>query len=174
MFLTPPNFIFPVQLVPIFEWEPVETPPSPPPGEGCVTSPAAAESPPDLRLVFKGYEWRAVGERMNEATSLNNSGHVYLSMQQFGEARPFFEQSLAISQSVGNVAGVASNTNGLGLVLAGQGAHGGSPSPRSPARASRLSGYTNTRLGRMPWRRCWRSSRPRPLVSPISTQGDAR
>ena len=63
MFLTPPNFIFPVQLVPIFEWEPVETPPSPPPGEGCVTSPAAAESPPDLRLVFKGYEWRAVGER---------------------------------------------------------------------------------------------------------------
>jgi hypothetical protein len=66
MFLTPLNFSFPLQLVPIFEWEPVE-PPAPPPApcEGTDASAPAedADAPRDLRLVFKGYEWRAIGER---------------------------------------------------------------------------------------------------------------
>jgi len=56
----------------------------------------------------------------------------------------------------------------------GQRAHSRQRSPRSRASASRPKGQTNTRLGRAPWRRCWRSSRPRPLVSPISTQFAAR
>ena len=73
MFLTPLNYSFPLQLVPIFEWEPVQpadgaAPPAPPPApcEGPDASLAPADtpsSPSDLRLVFKGYEWRAVAER---------------------------------------------------------------------------------------------------------------
>jgi len=65
MFLTPPNFTFPLQLVPVFEWEAVDPPPPPAaPCEGSATSPASADGPSDhLRLVFKGYEWRAIGER---------------------------------------------------------------------------------------------------------------
>ena len=73
MFLTPLNYSFPLQLVPIFEWEPVQpadgaATPAPPPApcEGTDASMAPADtpsSPPDLRLVFKGYEWRAVAER---------------------------------------------------------------------------------------------------------------
>ena len=39
---------------------------------------------------------RSIGERMNEATSLNNRGHVYLSMQQYKDALPLFEESLQI------------------------------------------------------------------------------
>jgi hypothetical protein len=73
MFLTPLNYSFPLQLVPIFEWEPVPpadgaATPAPPPAacEGTDASMTPADtpsSPPDLRLVFKGYEWRAVAER---------------------------------------------------------------------------------------------------------------
>jgi hypothetical protein len=72
MFLTPLNFIFSSQLVPVFEWEPVEradgaSPPAPAPvsceGAPGPTPSSDAPSPTDLRLVFKGYEWRPVGER---------------------------------------------------------------------------------------------------------------
>jgi hypothetical protein len=73
MFLIPPNYSFPLQLVPIFEWEPVApadgtSTPAPPsaPCEGTDASMAPMDtpsSPPDLRLVFRGYEWRAVAER---------------------------------------------------------------------------------------------------------------
>jgi len=68
MFLTPPNFIFSAQLVPIFEWEPVKpsdgaspTVSAASPCEGAGA--AAPDTPTDWRLVFKGYEWQAVGER---------------------------------------------------------------------------------------------------------------
>jgi len=74
MFLIPPNFNFPMQLVPVFEWEPVDDPsngashPSAP--LSCDgTDPAFADtspaepSSPEMRLVFKGYEWRSVPER---------------------------------------------------------------------------------------------------------------
>jgi hypothetical protein len=71
MFLIPPNYSFPLQLVSVFEWEPVARPaatPATPPAacEGTDAPMATADtpsSPPDLRLVFKGYEWRAVAER---------------------------------------------------------------------------------------------------------------
>lgn len=70
MFLTPLNYSFPLQLVPVYEWEPVKpddnaAPPAPPPscGGGDVSPPPADTSSPELRLVFKGYEWRAVAER---------------------------------------------------------------------------------------------------------------
>jgi hypothetical protein len=74
MFLVPPNFNFPMQLVPVFEWEPVEdpnngvsAPPAPPSCDGTDTAfsdtlPADTSSP-DMRLVFKGYEWKPVAER---------------------------------------------------------------------------------------------------------------
>lgn len=73
MLLTPPNYIFSMQLVPIYEWEPAETadgrspaasPPTPCQGTDVPMSASdEPSSPTDWRLVFKGYEWRSVGER---------------------------------------------------------------------------------------------------------------
>ena len=75
MLLTPLNYIFPAELVPIYEWEPVENPSdhAPPPaplqqsscdGSDPSAAPADAEQPTtELRLVLKGYEWRLVPER---------------------------------------------------------------------------------------------------------------
>ncbi|HET7528556.1 MAG TPA: hypothetical protein VFK10_21630 [Burkholderiaceae bacterium] len=74
MFLVPPNFNFPMQLVPVFEWEKVDdpsnsaSPPAAPPScdgtdTGFADTAPADTSSPEMRLVFKGYEWRAVAER---------------------------------------------------------------------------------------------------------------
>ena len=74
MFLTPLNYSFPMQLVPVYEWESVANPsdgtssPAPPPPscDGSDSSTAAADPAApssELRLVFKGYEWRLVAER---------------------------------------------------------------------------------------------------------------
>ena len=75
MLLTPLNYIFPAELVPIYEWEPVQNPSdhTPPPaqlqqpscdGSDLAAAPADAEQPTtELRLVLKGYEWRLVPER---------------------------------------------------------------------------------------------------------------
>lgn len=74
MLLTPLNYSVSLQLVPVFEWERVDAPDgaAPPapfvstvaPGEGFVAPPASSDAPSsDLRLVFKGYEWRPVAER---------------------------------------------------------------------------------------------------------------
>jgi len=70
MFLTPLNYSFPLQLVPVFEWEPVlpTNGASAPPSAFCQgtdtpqTSADTSSSPTDWKLVFKGYEWQSVGE----------------------------------------------------------------------------------------------------------------
>jgi len=64
MLLAPMNFVCSVQLVPVFEWEPVErtdaaATSTPTPSEGCGSPPQPEpDTPRDMRLVFKGYEWR--------------------------------------------------------------------------------------------------------------------
>lgn len=74
MLLTPLNYFFSLQLVPVFEWERVDSPDGeapPAPCVGTVVPGDSADLPPpppdapssDLRLVFKGYEWRPVAER---------------------------------------------------------------------------------------------------------------
>jgi len=74
MFLTPLNYSFPMQLVPVYEWEQVSNPsdgasPPAPPSPSCDGSDSSttpADPPPpstELRLVFKGYEWRLAAER---------------------------------------------------------------------------------------------------------------
>jgi len=73
MFLAPINFISVFHLVPVFELEPFE------PGDGTTTAPTtkvceetSADLPPpadkpetELRLVFKGFQWRAQLECQN-------------------------------------------------------------------------------------------------------------
>ncbi|HEU5295018.1 MAG TPA: hypothetical protein VFU71_09520 [Burkholderiaceae bacterium] len=74
MLLTPINYFVSLQLVPVFQWERVDAPDgaAPPapcvgtvlPGEGSVEPPSTSDAPSsDMRLVFKGYEWRPVAER---------------------------------------------------------------------------------------------------------------
>jgi hypothetical protein len=65
--MAPLNFVFSLQAVPVFEWEATE------PADGTAATPAPVvcdsagseakpqpldTSPPAMRLVFKGYEWR--------------------------------------------------------------------------------------------------------------------
>ena len=67
MLLQPLNYFFSLQLVPVFEWEHVDSPdgaPAPPVlCEGASAPELPPDAPSDLRLVFKGYEWRPIGER---------------------------------------------------------------------------------------------------------------
>ncbi|MFO1224393.1 MAG: hypothetical protein U1E90_14970 [Burkholderiaceae bacterium] len=76
MLQIPPNYFVSMQLVPVFEWERVDQAddaPAPAPAAGAGPTPAAesfvapppSPDPPsaDLRLVFKGYEWRPISER---------------------------------------------------------------------------------------------------------------
>jgi hypothetical protein len=66
MFLAPINFVTSFTLVPVFSWEPVEpaeatTPPAVPltcEGIDSTTQQQPADTSPEMRLVFKGYEWR--------------------------------------------------------------------------------------------------------------------
>jgi hypothetical protein len=73
MALAPLNFVHSLQLVPVFKWEPVEvsdpTAPAPPPLmafaiDGVPPPPAQTPSATttDLRLVFKGFQWRPVAD----------------------------------------------------------------------------------------------------------------
>jgi hypothetical protein len=66
MISPPDNTSWSLFYVPVFEWEAVDpatdtTPPPAPACEGAESDPqqlAPADSPPEKRLVFKGYEWR--------------------------------------------------------------------------------------------------------------------
>ncbi len=70
MSIAPINFCSSYGLVPIFEWVPVESapnsatgaPPAPAVCEGTglatQSQPENTDSPPQMRLVFKGFEWR--------------------------------------------------------------------------------------------------------------------
>lgn len=74
MLQIPPNYFVSMQLVPVFEWERTdasENAPAPAPAmssapslEGFAAPPPPSDPPSsDLRLVFKGYEWRPIAER---------------------------------------------------------------------------------------------------------------
>ena len=73
MALAPLNFVHSMQLVPVFKWEPVDVPDEPaamplPASMACAidgTPPPAqptSTSTTDLRLVFKGFQWRPVAD----------------------------------------------------------------------------------------------------------------
>lgn len=66
----PSNLGFAYVSVPVWAWEPAQDPCAQPPdhppaadgvdARNACADPAAAERTPDLRLVFKGYQWRSV------------------------------------------------------------------------------------------------------------------
>jgi hypothetical protein len=71
MALAPLNFVHSMQLVPVFKWEPVEVPDTtaaaPPPAMAYIDgaappAPTPSASTTDLRLVFKGFQWRPVAD----------------------------------------------------------------------------------------------------------------
>ena len=64
---------------------------------------------------------RELGNRKDEALSLNNIGNVYLKQGKYYQAVSNYEQSLEIRQDIGDKIGVASSLNNLGLVYRNQG-----------------------------------------------------
>lgn len=73
MFVTPINFVSMFRLVPVFEWEQVEPAEETPPPPTCESADGASvdpqagpeHSPAELRLVFKGFQWRPGLEALN-------------------------------------------------------------------------------------------------------------
>jgi hypothetical protein len=65
MIVTPINYVSMFRLVPVFEWEaiePVEPAPTPAPtadtNGGCVDPQPSDKPQAEMRLVFKGFQWR--------------------------------------------------------------------------------------------------------------------
>jgi tetratricopeptide (TPR) repeat protein len=66
-------------------------------------------------------EARDLGDRNDEATSLNNLGTVAQRQGEYEAAREYFEQSLEITRELGDRNGEATSLNNLGLVAQSQG-----------------------------------------------------
>jgi serine phosphatase RsbU (regulator of sigma subunit)/Tfp pilus assembly protein PilF len=64
--------------------------------------------------------FRAIGNKLGEANTLNNIGNIYYQQQKFGQALEFYENSLNLSEQIGDksaAAGKYSNIGGVHLVL---------------------------------------------------------
>ncbi|MGI2901963.1 CHAT domain-containing tetratricopeptide repeat protein [Tolypothrix sp. VBCCA 56010] len=59
---------------------------------------------------------RQVGEKVREATTLNNIGKVYSDLGEKQQALNYYNQSLPLSRQVGDKAGVAATLNNIGKV----------------------------------------------------------